>query len=179
MTSTLGLEPSKVRVAPYSLEWHDVFEAERSKLADALGSLAVHIEHVGSTAVPGMSAKPIIDIAIAIERSESAARISKILDEVGYKFAVDARSEGGLIFYREINPRLRTHHVHVISIDDPQWRNYLRFRDLLRKDASVRRAYTALKERLAREFADDRDSYTMGKSDFVRAALESRHDDSH
>jgi len=171
LNSTLGLAPTSVQVSPYSGDWQQTFEAERDMLARNLGRLAIDIQHVGSTAVPGLSAKPIIDIAIAITDESLAGRVSAVLKGLGYRFAVDAGHEGGLIFYRETEPPLRTHHVHVVTIDDSQWRNYLRFRDLLRTDASLRSEYAALKEKLARRFATDRQGYTEAKTEFVRSAL--------
>lgn len=176
MKATIGLEPAKVRVAPHSREWRHRYETERAMLAAALGDLAVDIQHVGSTAVPGLAAKPIIDIAIAVAAPSAAAPVAAILNDLGYRFAIDAGGEGGLIFFREPEPPLRTHHVHVVSIDDPQWRNYLRFRDCLRADARLRAEYAALKERLAETYADDRPGYTEAKTEFVRAALASSRD---
>ena len=141
MKRGIGLEPAKVRVTPHSEHWQDSYDAEHKALSEALGDLAVDIQHVGSTAVPGLPAKPIIDIAIAIESPDSAAEVSEVLKQIGYRFAVDAGSEGGLIFFREPDPPLRTHHVHVVCFDDPQWRNYLSFRDRLRDDERLRSAY--------------------------------------
>ena len=172
MKSSIGLEPAQVRVAPHSEEWQAAYEDERALLVAALGELVVDIQHVGSTAVTGLAAKPIIDIAIAIEDDALAADVSQKLEELGYKFAVDAGSEGGLIFYRESHPPLRTHHVHVVRFDDPQWRNYLSFRDRLRADPAMRGRYAALKERLAKAFADDREAYTEAKTEFVRSVLD-------
>jgi GrpB-like predicted nucleotidyltransferase (UPF0157 family) len=171
MKSDVGLEHGRVRVAPHSDHWSDVFEHERKLLAEGLGGLVLDIQHVGSTAVPDLTAKPIIDIAVAIANDSLAEPVSERLAELNYKFADDAGSDGGLIFYRETNPPVRTHHVHVVCIDNAQWRNYLGFRDRLRNDAELANEYAELKQRLADEFIDDRVSYTAAKAEFVTKVL--------
>ena len=171
MNGSLGLAPEDVRVEPHSDEWGEAYETERVRLAGALGDLVVDIQHVGSTAVPGLAAKPIVDIAIAIPEASFAQRVSQVLTTLGYEFAVDAGNEGGLIFFRESNPPLRTHHVHIVEHRDPQWRNYLKFRDLLRADSDLRSKYARLKDRLVRDYANDRPGYTNAKTEFIRTAL--------
>lgn len=171
MGTDLGLAAGIVRLQRHSDKWSRAYEAERATLRQALGDLAMDIEHVGSTAVPGLEAKPIIDIAIAIAEEADAGPVSDRLLELGYGFAVDAGSAGGLIFFKESAAPIRTHHVHVVRADDAQWRNYLAFRDRLRADTRLRAEYAQLKQRLAREFASDRDGYTAAKTEFIARAV--------
>ena len=141
----------------------------RSLLKKALGPLAVGIEHFGSTAVPGLRAKPILDILVGIPLFEEGQRCIPLLEAIGYDYAPQAGIPGDYTFGRGIR---RTHLVHVVQIDGPNWILNLRFRDALRRDPSLAQEYEALKSALARDFGHDRAAYTRGKSDFVRAVME-------
>ena len=171
VAAELGLTAGSVHLAPYSSRWSLEFESERVTLAGELRSLVVRIEHVGSTAVPGLCAKPIVDIAVAIHDAAAAQPVAAGLERLSYRFAVDAGDEGGLIYFKESARSIRTHHVHVVAIDDPQWANYLGFRDRLRNDGRLRAQYAVLKRELACLYPSDRDAYTAAKTKFVRDAL--------
>ena len=152
-------------------EWSESSQALIDKIRTALGRDAIAVEHVGSTAVPGLAAKPILDLAVATPRQADQQRVVAALESLGFEFRGDAGDEGGLIFVLETHPRHRVAHVHVLRMDDPQWTRYLAFRDLLRTNAQVRAEYAALKRFLAERFPNDRKAYTAGKAEFVDAAL--------
>jgi GrpB-like predicted nucleotidyltransferase (UPF0157 family) len=167
----LGLRRGSVRVVSYDSRWHEAFEAERRLLEEHLGAVAVDIQHVGSTSVPGLDAKPVIDIAVALA-SPADFDTSRIrLCGVGYLDRGDLGANGGYLFVKEREPNIKTHHLHVVTIDDPQWRNYLRFRDLLRADSELRVRYAALKQALLTQFPEDREGYTSGKVPFISELL--------
>jgi GrpB-like predicted nucleotidyltransferase (UPF0157 family) len=167
----IGLEKGIVRLVPHHPSWHDVFEQERRVLQEHIGGQALDIQHVGSTAVPGLDAKPIIDIAVAVESPAVIPGCRQQLSHLGHSDRGDAGTEGGCLFVKVRSPEVRTHYLHFVEIDDPQWRNYLRFRDILRADEGVRARYGELKKTLQEQFARDRKAYTLGKNDFIRGAL--------
>lgn len=168
----LGLRKGTVQVVPHQATWHENFAHERRILQDAIGPYALDIQHVGSTAVEGLDAKPIIDIAVAVRSLAMIAPCTSPLIALGYLDRGDHGSDGGYLFVKECAPEVKTHHLHVVTIDDPQWRNYLCFRDLLAVDAALRAEYGALKRVLGERFGDDRQNYTRAKADFIRAVID-------
>ena len=171
MTSSLGLRRRRVTVAPHSGLWASAYEAERKRLSDGLRDLVVDIQHVGSTAVPDLCAKPIIDIAIAVSDMSCFGQITERLTAMGYAYEVDAGSEGGHIFVRESAPGITTHHVHVVELNDEQWKNYLHFRDRLRQEPALREEYSRLKLSLGQRYAQDREGYTSAKAEFINGVI--------
>jgi GrpB-like predicted nucleotidyltransferase (UPF0157 family) len=164
----LGLQKDSVKIVPHDPEWSRQFRQERQLLQQHIGQHVLVIEHVGSTAVPDLDAKPIIDIAIAVRSIEGIDRCRGSLLAIGYIDRGDAGSEGGYLFVREREPNVRTHHLHIVAIDDPQWAAYLAFRELLTENEHARFAYANLKHSLSQPFAADRRGYTKEKNDFIR-----------
>jgi GrpB-like predicted nucleotidyltransferase (UPF0157 family) len=138
---------------------------------EAAGPLALDVQHVGSTAVPHLPAKPVLDLAAAVSALEVMPELIRRLTDLGYIYRGDGKDEGGHLFVWESEPDVRTIHLHVVTDGDPQWANYLRFRDRLRADPALRRRYAELKRRLHRRFPGDRKYYTDGKHHFIRAVL--------
>jgi len=171
MSTSLGLAPGRVALQAHSEGWPAAFAAERARLASLLGEHVGGIEHVGSTAVPGLAAKPIIDIAVKTTLDSTFATVEKILLDNGYVYLLNARDEGGHIFALEAADGARTHHLHLIDETDVQWQNYLTFRNRLLNDAKLRLEYEKCKIALAARFATDRQAYTLAKADFVRRVL--------
>lgn len=159
---------TSVRLAAYDALWPMMFEAEATRIEEACAGLAIRLEHIGSTSVPGMSAKPVIDIlAGRPPRSQPAPYIAAIT-RLGYEhkgaFGVPGRE-----YFRRGTPR--SHHIHLVSWSSAVWQDHLRFRDLLRSDPVIARDYEALKRELAIANANDRRAYTDGKGPFIRAVL--------
>jgi GrpB-like predicted nucleotidyltransferase (UPF0157 family) len=167
----IGLERGTVHVVPPDNEWPAAFTQERHCLCQRIGHLVLDIQHVGSTAVPGLAAKPIIDIAVSVASPTEMQRCWPLLVELGYLDRGDTGRKGGYLFVKERAPDVRTHHLHMVTIDDPQWANYLRFRDRLRADVALRTEYASLKRKLQERFAGDRQGYTSAKDAFVRRVL--------
>ena len=169
----IGLRRDTVQIVAYHADWHDLFEQERRVLHQHLKSLVLDIQHVGSTAVPGLDAKPILDIAVAVASVAVIPQCRPPLCGLGYLDRGDmGRDGGGYLFVKEAAPEVRTHHLHLVALDDPQWGNYLRFRDVLRADATLRTRYATLKKALQERFSQDRKAYTAAKHAFIRAILQ-------
>ena len=143
------------------------FEEERLRIAIALGRLPAAIEHIGSTAIPGIKAKPIIDILIGL-RSLPLEAVRATLVALGYEH-VEGAGGPDRLFFRRGDPR--AYHVHVVLHDGPTWRRHIIFRDWLNLRPDVAREYEALKVDLAARFANDREAYANGKDAFVERVL--------
>lgn len=167
---TLGLERGIVRLVPYDPSWPGLFDAESERLQQLFvaAGLAITLEHMGSTAIPGLAAKPILDILGGYPAGAKLADYIAVLTSADY---VHRGEQGipGREFFRRGNPR--SHHLHLTAIDGPFWRDHLAFRDRLRADNVLRDAYAALKHDLAARFPQDREAYIDAKGPFVREVL--------
>jgi len=166
---SLGLSFPTVRLAAYTPAWAVAYADERDRIRSALGEQLLGIQHVGSTAIPGISAKPIIDIAVAVQDLRSADEFAPDMARIGYDDAGDGGVPGQRIFGR--GPRVRTHLVHVVVAGGPDWRNYLTFRNALLNDPELAREYDSVKRALAEKFPEDRRSYTSAKGEFIGRVL--------
>jgi GrpB-like predicted nucleotidyltransferase (UPF0157 family) len=166
---TLGVEFPFVRLEPYSPAWAQEYAVERERLESALGDRAVGIEHVGSTSVRGLSAKPIIDIVVGLRDLNVAEQLVASMCGIGYDDAGDGGVPNHRIFGR--GRRLRTHLVHMVVANSAEWRSHIGFRNALRNDRRLVEAYSALKVELAAKFPKDRPSYTREKSRFIEDVL--------
>ncbi len=157
-----------VEIAPYNPAWAGMFSAEAARVRAALGELAVDIHHIGSTSVPGLDAKAIIDIMVTVQKLDFARDCIAPLAELGYIF-VDHPQNIDRRFFKKGTPR--THHLHIVeSGSDAEWR-HLAFRDALRADNPLRNDYAALKKELAERFKNDRPAYTDAKTEFIEGVL--------
>ena len=159
-----------ISIVPYDLRWPDLFEAEADFLRRTLPRRLVRrIEHFGSTAVPALAAKPIIDILIEVTGlQETQEQIVPILTSRGYDYfwRTDVQPPYAWFIKRDSEQR-RTHHLHFVEADSALWERLL-FRDYLRSHADVAQQYEALKRRLAAEYGANRSGYTEAKTDFIR-----------
>jgi GrpB-like predicted nucleotidyltransferase (UPF0157 family) len=165
----IGLERGLVRLVAHSQKWGELYAQEEHALRDAIGQHVLDIQHVGGTAIPGMVAKPILDIAIAVASFDEATVCIEPLRQLGYEY----RSENGIPkrhYFAKGEPR--THHVHVLEIESLDWTKLITFRDALRKDAILANTYAQLKMELAQKFPNDRDAYLEGKTAFVERVNE-------
>jgi GrpB-like predicted nucleotidyltransferase (UPF0157 family) len=166
----LGLESGTVRVVPYDPAWADLYDAEVARLSTILAAHGVSLvlEHTGSTAVPGLAAKPIIDILASRHDEELRERYIAALEAAGYSY----RGEQGIPgrdFFRRGEPR--KYHVHLNRIGSPFWKEHLAFREYLRAHPEAAAAYASLKHELAARHPRNREAYIDGKSDFVSEIL--------
>ncbi len=160
-----GPEKRPIEIVEYRPEWPERFARERDRLAFALGPTAVRIDHIGSTAVPGLAAKPVIDIDVSVADVEDEASYLATLERAGYVLRV--REPG----HRMLRTRERDVHVHVCDAGSDWERRHLCFRDRLRQSEADRSLYEAAKRRLAsREWADTND-YADAKSGVIEEIL--------
>lgn len=170
MPAPLGLPRGTVAVGDYDPRWPALFAAEAARLRAALGELARHLEHVGSTAVPGLAAKPVIDLALGFDSEAELAELTPKLIALGYTTFGDRRGDGDW-FFAHGPEAARTHYLHAERYGGARWTNYLRLRDRLRAEPSLRDAYAQLKRELAAKFPGDREAYTRGKEPFIQRVL--------
>jgi GrpB-like predicted nucleotidyltransferase (UPF0157 family) len=166
--SMLGLHRDTVKLMPHTEVWHQLFAEEEARLRDAIGGYALAIEHVGSTAVCGLSGKPIIDIAVAVREIADAERCVIPLEDIGYQYRGELGIPGRHFFCKG---EPRTHHLHLVKAESDFWRSHLLFRDYLRQHAEIAAEYDKLKRSLAIEYKDNREGYTEGKAAFIENVL--------
>ena len=159
-----------VEIAEYDHAWPGAYERERAAILAALGDLVFAIEHVGSTSVPGLAAKPIVDIMIGLRTMANGERCVEPLERLGYEYKGEAGIPGRL-YFRKLIDGLRTHHIHLVEHGCDFWKRHLLFRDYLRRHPQEVRQYQELKARLAAQYGDDRIGYTEAKTEFIESAL--------
>jgi GrpB-like predicted nucleotidyltransferase (UPF0157 family) len=160
-----GIKKRQIVIVDYDPGWPERFELERDRIQTALGAKALLIEHIGSTAVPGLAAKPIVDIVVAVADLEDEA-LEQALESAGYELRV--REPG----HRMFRTPERDVHVHVWLASDPEVERDLRFRDRLRADAADRAEYESLKRELAARDWEDMNEYAQAKSGLIDVIIE-------
>src|SRR3954466_14295374 len=168
-----------IAIVPYDAAWPREFERERDRLEAGLGGLALRIEHNGSTAVPGLGAKPVIDIQIWVARLQPLSAYAAPLARLGYVHAASADDDRCPFFHLPADwPH--THHVHVVEAGGEEERQTLAFRDYLRAHPDAAREYETLKRGLAAAHgganAESREAYAMAKSAFIERILRQEFD---
>ena len=157
------------RLVPYDDRWPALFTRFEAKLKAALGARILSVHHVGSTSVPGISAKPILDVLVGVPTLAAAADCVSILEGIGLEFAPEDDIEERL-WFRGRGQALRTHHVSLAEPDSAFFRDTLAFRDALRSSPDLARAYEQLKVQLASKH-ERGTPFHLGKTEFVRRAL--------
>jgi len=174
MRSISGNAPqgdAPVELVPYDPLWPSQFEAERVMLRVVLAPwLAGPIEHVGSTAIPGMPAKPVIDMMASVNSLEASQAAKDRLVEVGYVYF--PYRPDIMHWFCKPSAAFRTHHLHLVPLGSKRWRECLAFRDTIRRHDKLATEYAALKKVLAEKFKFDREAYTDGKEPFVQHVLQ-------
>ncbi|MBW4543251.1 MAG: GrpB family protein [Symplocastrum torsivum CPER-KK1] len=154
--------------------WSILFEQESTRILNALGSdKVIAIEHFGSTAVPGLAAKPIIDLMVGVHSLEAAQSLIPLLKALEYVYWRDDPRPGRMFFVKGMPPYglRRTHHVHVVEAYGEFWERLL-FHDYLRSHPEEAKRYEVLKRDLAVRFRTDREGYTKGKSAYIQIVME-------
>jgi GrpB-like predicted nucleotidyltransferase (UPF0157 family) len=166
----LGLESGTVRVVPYDATWPRLYADEVSRLRPFLDRAGVTLvfEHTGSTAIPGMAAKPILDILAGRSTDEEREPAIRALEAAGYSYRGEQEIPGR-DFFRRGEPR--QYHVHLAHVHSAFHRDHIAFRDYLRAHAEAAAEYAALKRALAAKHPSDREAYILGKSAFVARIL--------
>jgi GrpB-like predicted nucleotidyltransferase (UPF0157 family) len=160
-----GIERRQLELVAYDDEWPAVFSAHRERIREALRTTSVDIEHIGSTSVPGLAAKPIIDIVVAVDDVTAEEDYLPPLLAAGYELRV--REPG----HRLVRTPARDVHVHILGRDDPALERYLVFRDRLRADADDRDLYARTKRELIGQGFQDMNAYSDAKTEVIGAIL--------
>ena len=166
------MKTKKVTVLPYDRAWKIAFEAIRQELVAALGDLALEVEHVGSTSVEGLSAKPCIDIDVVIEDNRVFEAVVRRLETIGYIHEGNLGVEGREAFKYTDKPHLQTHHLYVCPQDSRELCRHIMFRDYLRAHPEAAEKYGRIKEEAARLFPNDIEKYIAYKSPCIAEIYE-------
>lgn len=165
----VGLKRGTVKLVKHDPKWKQSFYREAKKIRNVFGKDALDIQHVGSTAIPGISAKPIIDIAMIVSSLQKARKYIIALKKLGYKKKRENRIDR--LFFTKGPERRRTHYLHVGEKSSGYVENMILFRDYLRKNKKAAREYAELKEKLARQHPDNRYVYTAKKEKFIKTIV--------
>lgn len=169
---SIGMKRGTVYLEPHQEEWERAAEETIQTLKNILGSVAVDIQHIGSTSIRTISAKPIIDIAIAVNDYELILSKRDELEKAEIVFRFDERPDQLLFVMGDFEKDTRSHHIHVVLFGSDEWNNYINFRDYLNSNTEAAKEYEAVKLRLAEQYLDDRIAYTDGKQEVIDRLLE-------
>lgn len=168
----VGLKRGTVRLTVHQEGWVSEAENTIQKLKELLGDAAIDIQHIGSTAISSIHAKPIIDIAIGVRDLEDIQPYMKTLRENGFIFRGEDVPGQALFVKGNVEKDVRTHHIHVVRWNGSEWNNYVNFRDYLKAFPEKALIYDECKQRLANQFPSNRKCYTEGKRKLIDTFLE-------
>lgn len=171
MDKIIGLKRGSVVLKKHHKKWAGAFEDEKKILKNLLGDLVLDIQHIGSTAVPNLAAKPIIDMLLAVKSLGSVQKIRSVLENAGYTHRENGTDDRQMLFVKG-SEESRTHHLHITELGSSVWKNDPGFRDYLRAHPEYANEYERLKKNLAKKYSDNRDLYTAGKKEFIQKILE-------
>jgi GrpB-like predicted nucleotidyltransferase (UPF0157 family) len=165
-----SLMEQEIFLVPYDPAWPSRFLEEEALLRKTIASFIVDgIAHIGSTAIPGMPAKPVIDVMVGVETLDASRPAIEILTDAGYCYFP---YRGDVMhWFCKPSPQFRTHHLHLVPFESPLWKERLKFRDYLRSHPDAFNEYAALKQELAAKYRYDREAYTDQKGPFIQRIL--------
>jgi GrpB-like predicted nucleotidyltransferase (UPF0157 family) len=169
---TLGLKRGTVHLEPHDKQWDEIAAQTIKTLKSILGDDAIDIQHIGSTAIPAIKAKPIIDIVVGTTDFERIMSHNEQLENEGIFYRGSDVEHQVLYVIGDMEKDIRTHHIHVVKWNGTEWKNYIHFRDYLNANENMALQYQKLKEELESKYADDRVTYTNGKQDMIDIILE-------
>ena len=167
----LGLKRGIVELCDHDKAWEQNAAQTIEKLKIIFGNIATDIQHVGSTSIGNIKAKPIIDIAVAVRDMGEVMKLVPALEQSGFMYRQHGIEEDMLFVCGDLNTDIRTHHIHVVKSGSKEWHNYINFRNYLNAKPEVAKEYEALKLRLMSEYKTDRQAYTEAKAEFITHIL--------
>ncbi len=170
MTEPIGLRRGTVSVVAYQPAWATAFENEKQRLHSALDGYISSIEHIGSTSVPGLAAKPIVDMIAAVDDLSVYKQLIEPLTALGYEFMPE-RVFADRVFFPKGLRENRTHHLSLVVKGSDGWTQPILFREYLRNNAQARNEYQMLKNELAAQYPDNRASYTKAKEQLINRLM--------
>jgi len=178
MKKEIGLKKGFVKVEKYNSVWQEEFSKEKENLKKIFGKVAKSIEHVGSTAVIGLSAKPIIDIAVGVDRLGDIDKVKEKILKFSHYTIKEENADGEILMRRgtpvkpgKNKPDYITHFIHIMEIDGQKYKETIAYRDYLRANIKVLKEYDNLKQKLAIEYENDRKAYSKAKDKFIKDVL--------
>lgn len=168
---SLGLKRGVVQLEQHDKQWNEIAVQTIKTLKAILGDDVIDIQHIGSTAIPAIKAKPIIDIAVGIDDFNRVLLHNEQLQQEGIVYRGSDVEHQLLYVMGDMKNDTRTHHIHVVKWNGTEWKNYICFRDYLNSNENAALQYQQLKEELERKYADDRIAYTSGKQDMIDIIL--------
>ena len=169
---SLGLKRGIVQLEPHDKRWDEAAIQTIKILKSILGDDAIDIQHIGSTAIPAIKAKPIIDIVVGTTDFGRIMSHNEQLENEGIFYRGSDVEHQVLYVIGDMEKDIRTHHIHVVKWNGTEWKNYIHFRDYLNANENMALQYQKLKEELESKYADDRVTYTNGKQDMIDIILE-------
>ena len=167
----IGLKRGTVELLPYQPEWKNIAAQTIELLKSLLNDAAIDIQHVGSTSIRNIHAKPIIDIVLGVRTLDSIQPYIGLLEENGIIYRGEDVKGQLLFVIGDSEKNIHTHYIHVVQWNDAAWNNYVNFRDYLNAHPQCAKEYEELKKKLAFEFAGDRSQYTAGKHELIGKIL--------
>ena len=164
-----------IQLMAHDSTWSEKAAAEGKIIRDILPHSPLIIEHIGSTAIPGIQAKPIVDLMIGVSNLKDAEEFVSPLESIGYSFWRDNPEKNRFYFVkglRQFGGTGRTHHIHIVERTSKFWQDHISFRNYLRANSDAAGDYQKLKSGLANKFREDREAYTDGKTEFIQRILE-------
>ena len=159
---------SKVEVVPHNPQWRDAFEAEAKHVAAALGENVVAIHHIGSTAIPDIYAKPVIDLLVEVRDIAEVDGQSSAMESLGYEVMGEYGIHGRRFFRKDNQEGIRTHNIHAFEAGSAEVERHLAFRDYMIAHPGAAHRYSELKRKLAEEHPQSLDGYMDGKDGFIK-----------
>ena len=167
----MGLKMGTVRIEEYNSNWQKEFEEEKKNLKEIFEDIAITIEHIGSTSIEGISAKPIIDIAVGIDKLNNFEKVRNYFIN-SKEYSVREENPEGEILITKGTLECTKHLIHVMEYKSERYQNTIVFRDYLRKNLEERNKYESLKKELFKEYKNNRKMYTASKNDFIQRILQ-------
>lgn len=171
MNNSLGLKRGTVALQSYNPEWKKYFEDEKKVLLEKFSDTFLEISHGGSTSVPGMSAKPIIDIFVIVKDLDDYKKVKDGLESLNYEYRGEEGVVGRQLFVKG-GDDCRTHHLQLTTRNSTEWTNHIMLRQYYIHHPEAMREYMELKQILADKYANDRKSYSQGKNSFINSILQ-------
>lgn len=166
----LGLKRGTVKLVKHNPKWADDYEQEKKVIFKAIGGKIENIVHNGSTSIPGISAKPIIDILVGVSSLDVVKELEKPLKTIGYERMHEDASKKR-VFFAKGTDKKRTHYLSIVGINSTDWSSNIAFRNYLRTHKDAARAYDKLKRDLAETYPNDREKYTVAKENFIVSTI--------
>ena len=168
----LGLKRGTVALLPHQIAWEENAKETIAQLWNVLNGIAVDIQHIGSTSIRHIHAKPIIDLAVGVHNLDTIVPLIPKLEQIGVIYRNQDHPGQMLFVMGDFENEIRTHHVHVVEVANPAWENYINYRDNLNDNPHKAKLYDDLKQTLFQRHANNRGFYTAGKQELINQLLE-------